>query len=195
LDISWTELLVVAVVAIVVVGPKELPGMLRTVGKMFGQVRRTAREFQSTFNDALREAERQAALDDVKKGLDEVRRIDPTKDLRSTVASAQKDVNAAVSGAGSTAMPQTPVAPAAPVGGPVTPAVAPDPQGQAAAAPAATPPATPAVPAPPAAPAVTPVASEASVPPQRPADPPARPAEPAVAAEDTPARLAVGDRR
>lgn len=100
MDISWTELMVVAMVAIIVVGPKELPGMLRSVGKIFGQVRRTAREFQGTFNEALREAERQASLDDVKKELDEVRRIDPTKDLRSTVNAAQKDLNAAVSRAG-----------------------------------------------------------------------------------------------
>lgn len=84
-DIAWTELLVVAVIAILVVGPKELPGMLRAFGKTFGQVRRTAREFQSTFNDALREAERQASLDDVKKDLDSVRNLDPTKDLRKTL--------------------------------------------------------------------------------------------------------------
>lgn len=85
-DIAWTELLVVAVIAIIVVGPKELPGMLRTFGKTFGQVRRTARDFQSTFNDALREAERQAALDDVKKDFDSVRKMDPAKDLRKTLS-------------------------------------------------------------------------------------------------------------
>ncbi|MEM9224069.1 MAG: Sec-independent protein translocase protein TatB [Pseudomonadota bacterium] len=88
-DIAWTEILLVAVIAILVVGPKELPGMLRAFGKTFGQVRRTAREFQSTFNDALREAERQASLDDVKKDLDAVRSIDPTKDVRKGLMQAQ----------------------------------------------------------------------------------------------------------
>ena len=89
-DIAWTELLVVAVIAIIVVGPKELPSMLRAFGKTFGQVRRTAREFQSTFNDALREAERQAGLDDVKKDLSAVSKIDPTKDLRKSLSDTKK---------------------------------------------------------------------------------------------------------
>ena len=89
-DIAWTEILVVAVIAILVVGPKELPAMLRAFGKTFGQVRRTAREFQNTFNDALREAERQAGLDDVKKNIDDVAKIDPTKDLRKTLSDTKK---------------------------------------------------------------------------------------------------------
>ncbi|MEM7178941.1 MAG: Sec-independent protein translocase protein TatB [Pseudomonadota bacterium] len=98
-DIAWTEILIVAVIAIIVVGPKELPGMLRAFGKTFGQVRRTAREFQSTFNDALREAERQAGLDDVKKDIDEVRSIDPTKDLKKGLMQAQDAMNQKVTDA------------------------------------------------------------------------------------------------
>ncbi|MEM1305883.1 MAG: Sec-independent protein translocase protein TatB, partial [Pseudomonadota bacterium] len=46
LDIGWAELLVVGVVALLVVGPKELPGMLRTLGKYLGMVRRQANEFK-----------------------------------------------------------------------------------------------------------------------------------------------------
>lgn len=63
-DIGWSELLVVGVVALVVIGPKELPGVLRTVGQMVGKVRRMAGEFQGQFQEALREAE----LADLKKG-------------------------------------------------------------------------------------------------------------------------------
>lgn len=92
-DVSWTEILVVAVIAIIVVGPKELPGMLRAFGKTFGQVRRTAREFQSTFNDALREAERQANLDDVRKDIDSVRGMDPTKALRKGLDDTKKSLS------------------------------------------------------------------------------------------------------
>lgn len=95
-DIAWTELLVVAVIAIIVVGPKELPAMLRAFGKAFSQVRRTAREFQSTFNDALREAERQAALDDVKKEFDEVRKLDPSKDLRKGLDETKRAIDGRV---------------------------------------------------------------------------------------------------
>lgn len=61
-DIAWSEFLVVAVVALVVVGPRDLPALLRTVGKTVASLRRMAGEFQSQFNDAMREAE----LDDLK---------------------------------------------------------------------------------------------------------------------------------
>ncbi|WP_420393983.1 Sec-independent protein translocase protein TatB [Acuticoccus sp.] len=107
-DIAWTEILVVAVIAILVVGPKELPGMLRAFGKTFGQVRRTAREFQSTFNDALREAERQAKLDDVKRDLDEVRSIDPTRSLRKGLDETKRQLAGKVDDA---APPQPDVVP------------------------------------------------------------------------------------
>lgn len=62
-DIAWTEFLVVAVVALVVVGPRDLPGLLRTVGKTIANLRRMASEFQGQFNEAMREAE----LDDLKR--------------------------------------------------------------------------------------------------------------------------------
>lgn len=84
-DIGWTELLVIAVVAILVVGPKELPGMLRTVGQFMGKMRRMASEFQSTFNDAVREAERQADLDDIKKSVGDMKSLDPFEDVRDSM--------------------------------------------------------------------------------------------------------------
>lgn len=76
-DIAWTELLLVAMIAIIVVGPKELPGMLRAFGKTLGQFRRMSREFQSTFNDALRDAERQAGMDEIKQNISDIK--DPIK--------------------------------------------------------------------------------------------------------------------
>ncbi|MEW5422989.1 Sec-independent protein translocase protein TatB [Amorphus sp. 3PC139-8] len=82
-DIGWTELLVVAVVAILVVGPKELPSMLMTFGRTVGRMRRMANEFQSHFNDALKEAERQANLDEVRKDIEGV--TDPFKSVRHTL--------------------------------------------------------------------------------------------------------------
>ncbi|MFD1701382.1 Sec-independent protein translocase protein TatB [Methylopila henanensis] len=56
-DIAWSEFLIVAVVALVVVGPRDLPGLLRNVGRMVATVRRMAGEFQTQFNEAMREAE------------------------------------------------------------------------------------------------------------------------------------------
>lgn len=88
-DIGWTELLVVATVAILVVGPKDLPGMLRAFGRTMGQVRRMSNDFRRQFDEALREAERQSGLDETKKDLQSMTKADPLKD-------AQKDLDKSV---------------------------------------------------------------------------------------------------
>ena len=62
-DMSWGEVLVIGAVALIVIGPKDLPKALRTVGNATAKLRRMAGEFQAQFNDAMREAE-----------LDEIRR-------------------------------------------------------------------------------------------------------------------------
>ena len=56
-DLGWPELLVVALVLIIVVGPKDLPAMLRTFGKTTRKLRSMAGDFRSQFDDALKEAE------------------------------------------------------------------------------------------------------------------------------------------
>lgn len=81
LDIGWTELLVIAVVLIVVVGPKDLPPMLRAFGKMTGRLRKTAGEFRAQFDEALREAE----LDDVRKTISDVKNLNPASSLRDAI--------------------------------------------------------------------------------------------------------------
>ena len=63
LDMSWGEVMVIGAVALIVIGPKDLPKALRTVGQMTGKIRRMAAEFQGQFKEAMREAE----LDDVKR--------------------------------------------------------------------------------------------------------------------------------
>ncbi len=67
-DIGWGELVVIGVVALIAIGPKELPGVLRTTGVWMGKIRRMANEFQDQFREAMREAE----LDDLKKKVDDV---------------------------------------------------------------------------------------------------------------------------
>jgi sec-independent protein translocase protein TatB len=69
LDIGWSELLVVAIVAIVVVGPKELPRLMRTFGFYAGKIRRTAADFQRQFNEAMAESE----ADEVRKNIEAIR--------------------------------------------------------------------------------------------------------------------------
>ena len=66
-DVSWSELLLIAVVALVFIGPKELPGVLRAIGQWSGKIRRMASEFQDQFREAIREAE----VADLKKDIDE----------------------------------------------------------------------------------------------------------------------------
>ena len=57
LDIGWQELLVIGALALIVVGPKDLPGLLRSVGQWVGRARGMARDFQRAMNDAAREAD------------------------------------------------------------------------------------------------------------------------------------------
>lgn len=56
-DLNFTEILVVGLVAIIVVGPKELPALMRTVGSWVGKVKRIGRDFQRQLNDAVRDEE------------------------------------------------------------------------------------------------------------------------------------------
>ncbi|MBX5171334.1 twin-arginine translocase subunit TatB [Rhizobium sp. NZLR1b] len=80
-DIGWTELLVIAVVLIVVVGPKDLPPMLRAFGKMTQRARKVAGDFRAQFDEALREAE----LDDVRQTLSDAQKLNPVNSLREAM--------------------------------------------------------------------------------------------------------------
>src|ERR1041384_6425443 len=66
--IGWSEFVVIGVVALIAIGPKELPGVLRMVGQSLGKIRRMANEFQGQFQEAMREAE----MADVKKQIDDL---------------------------------------------------------------------------------------------------------------------------
>jgi sec-independent protein translocase protein TatB len=77
-DLSWGKLVVIGVIALLVIGPKELPGVLRQLGQAMAKIRRMAAEFQGQFNEAMREAE----VADLKKQFDET-----TTSLSSAVSS------------------------------------------------------------------------------------------------------------
>ena len=72
LDLGLSELLIIGVVALIVVGPKDLPKMLRTLGQYAGRAKSIAREFQRSMDDAARQADIDE-LHEVKKGLDDMR--------------------------------------------------------------------------------------------------------------------------
>ena len=91
-DISWSEFAIIAVVALIAIGPKELPGVLRTVGQWMGKARKMAAEFQGQFQEAMREAE----MADLKKSFDEVREAATGFASGNVMTGLQKDVASAL---------------------------------------------------------------------------------------------------
>ena len=144
-DIGWSELLLIGIVALIAIGPKELPGALRTLGQWMAKVRRMASEFQNQFHEAMREAE----LADLKKEVDEMAskaqsyaHFDPIDDIRKDIEKAASpppdldtltDTAALPQSSASTPSASTPSAstpsastpPASPPAATETPAVAP----------------------------------------------------------------------
>jgi sec-independent protein translocase protein TatB len=91
-DIGWSELVVIAVVALIAIGPKELPGVLRMVGQWIGKARKMAAEFQGQFQEAMREAE----MADLKKSFDEVKEAATGFSGANVMTELQKDVTDAL---------------------------------------------------------------------------------------------------
>jgi sec-independent protein translocase protein TatB len=110
-EIGWSEILVIALVAIVVIGPKDLPRAMRVVGQWTGKVKRMGREFQNQFNEALREAE----LDGVQKDLTDIVKSDPLGDVRNQMTKLDTSLRSDIA------------KPATPAEVPVAPAVAAEP--------------------------------------------------------------------
>jgi sec-independent protein translocase protein TatB len=88
-EIAWSELLLVLIVAIVVVGPKELPGMLRTFGRMMGKLRRSADDFRRQFDESVRDA----GGEDLQRELNELRRNNPLNEIRNTIEQAAREAS------------------------------------------------------------------------------------------------------
>lgn len=77
LDIGWTELLLIGIVALIVVGPKDLPHLFHTLGRITARARGMAREFSSAMEDAAKDS----GLDDAAKSLRDVRNMTSKKSL------------------------------------------------------------------------------------------------------------------
>src|SRR5208282_3232566 len=80
-DIGWPELMLIGVIALVVIGPKDLPRALRVAGFWVRKARTLSREFQSSIDQMIREAE----LDEVREDLKKAAEFDLEKEIRSTV--------------------------------------------------------------------------------------------------------------
>lgn len=81
LDLSWQELFLIGVVALIVIGPKDMPQVMRSVAGFVRKARGLSREFQNGMAQMLREAE----LDDLRRKLDEAGRIDLGQTVKDTV--------------------------------------------------------------------------------------------------------------
>ena len=189
-EVGWSEMLVIAIVMIVVVGPKDLPNMLRTMGRMAAELRGMAGDFQRQFNEALKEAE----LDDVKKSVDSLRGLNPMAEIRKQLNPFEQAAADVRSGLDQAVKPKPadPAAPAAvtdaaqppasdtPLAASAVPETPPAETSPAASAVPETPPAANVAPAPP-------PATSAAQPAPAAASAPAKPASAAEAAAAKPA--------
>lgn len=81
---SWSEIILIAVVALIFIGPKELPAILHRLGQMTATLRRSAEEFRRHFEQSMREA----GYEDLNKNINDLRSLNPSTQLRATIDSA-----------------------------------------------------------------------------------------------------------
>jgi sec-independent protein translocase protein TatB len=89
-DLTSSKMLILAIIAILVVGPKDLPVLLRTLGKYMGMIRKQANEFRAQFDEAMKESE----LDQIRKDVENLSR-EAESTMREAESSVRKEVDAA----------------------------------------------------------------------------------------------------
>lgn len=90
--IGFSEILLIGLAALIIIGPKDLPMMMRKLGQIMGKGRRMAREFQAAFDDIARQSE----LDDLKKEIQELRKSNALTSAQDDLAAYEADVNSAI---------------------------------------------------------------------------------------------------
>ncbi|MDB5733977.1 MAG: hypothetical protein JWP16_2039 [Alphaproteobacteria bacterium] len=113
---SWQHIVILLVVALVVVGPKDLPRFLNMAGKWAGKARAMANEFRKSFDEMARQTE----LDELRKEIEDLKKNNPLSDIANSVTDVQAAVNNPVDSMIDGA-PQTPAETTAPVEGNIEP--------------------------------------------------------------------------
>jgi sec-independent protein translocase protein TatB len=110
-DLSWGEIALIGIVALIVIGPKELPGLLRGMGQALAKLRRMASDFQYQFNQALQEAEVdkvKSSISSVTDGINSSSSFNPIDYARDQIKSAVDDVKGTASTGPATVGPPPP---------------------------------------------------------------------------------------
>ncbi len=119
-DLSWSEILVIGTAAIIFIGPKELPGALRTAGQWMAKARALAREFQNSVDDMIRESELEKIKSEVDKlGSTDLQRhieqtVDPEGDISRALNTPAVSLNEPTAPEAASAAPTSPLPAAAP---------------------------------------------------------------------------------
>jgi sec-independent protein translocase protein TatB len=106
---SWSHILIMLVVALVVVGPKDLPRLMNMAGKWAGKARAMASEFRKSFDEMARESE----LAELRKEIEDLKKNNPVSDIADSVTGLQAEIDSSVAAVSTSAE-------TAPVSGPVS---------------------------------------------------------------------------
>jgi sec-independent protein translocase protein TatB len=123
-DITSSKLLILGIVALLVIGPKDLPALLRTIGKYVGIIKRQAAEFRAQFDEAMRESE----LGDLKRDVESLGR-----EAEASMRAAEQSVERDLAQAQESVTASLDTGTATPDTGPAAPAEASAPEADAAA--------------------------------------------------------------
>jgi len=119
--LSWSHIVILLVVALVVVGPKDLPRLMHMAGKWAGKARAMANEFRKSFDEMARQAE----LDELRKEIEDLKKNNPVSDMMGAVneatAAIDSPVGATLEGAGQSSGNMAPAETTAPVEGAIAP--------------------------------------------------------------------------
>jgi len=92
---SWQHIIIMLVVALVVVGPKDLPRLMNMAGKWAGKARAMAGEFRKSFDEMARESE----LSELRKEIDNLKKNNPVTDLANSMTNAQAEIGGSIQAA------------------------------------------------------------------------------------------------